>query len=487
MRLDYEMTQGLKIVEVFVDQIESAGDRTERLHASQRKVSVVLREHVSLLRQEAQFVRDLIDPWTRLAKAKDAYRRALRDGDRHAIRTAGRAMMNAQGAADIANGDQPKSVGARAKDFVFRQLLKRTGTEELHTVGLGGEILSGFGKSLMSNPLKSIGSMLGGGAEIAAGAEGGLAIAGMGAAALTPVGIAALAVVEGFDKVAEAAKKVWEAAIEAASHLNSIGVGRFLSGGDSHQQAQLSGIAAALGMSPEEMGGVARQFGEGMTSTPEGRIAASQAGIDPIGGRYGSHNHAKRLLEAFEYVRSRSEEDAQRWVYSAQLPPEIAGQVRMWSPDTWKRMKGTGTAYSAGDERLGADFLAELEIFKGHVKEIGMAFKTKALPPLTAGLKILNNVMAWIADKAKWLADHLHQIPYIGTLFPRLLPDEKKQETAVQRNTAAIDRLTDTLEDGIYGDAAAAASKALPGGMERWMTIDKHAYSSRLLVGGIAL
>lgn len=486
MRLDYEMTQGLKIVEVFVDQIESAVDHTEQLHASQRKVSVTLREHVSLLRQEAQFVRDLVDPWTRLAKAKDAYRQALRQGDRDAIKSAGRVMMNAQSAADLADGSSPKSVGTRAKDFVFRQLLKRTGTEELHTAGLGGEILSGFGKSFLSNPMKGLGSSLGGGAEIAAGAEGGMAIAGMGAA-LTPIGIAALAVVEGFDKVAEAAQKIWEAAVEAASHLASIGVGRFLSGGSPQEQAQLNGIAAALGMSPEEIGGVARQFGDGLTSSSQGRVAAVQAGIDPLGGRFGSHNNAKRLLDALEYVRNRPDEDAQRWLYSSQLSPEIAGKVRMWSPETWKRVKSSETTYSPGHEKMGADFLAQIEEFKTRVKAIGMEFKMQVVPILSTGLRILNTVMKWIGDSAKWLAHNLRLIPFIGQFLPPPLPEEKRQETAIHRNTAAIDRLTDTLEDGIYGDAAAAASRAMPGGMERWMTLDKQAYSHRLLVGGISL
>lgn len=466
---------GLQFLDMFVDHMAEAAEGAERLTAAQRSLSEVLREQLSLLQAQSRSLRDTGELASRLAGARDRYRAALRQGDKDEIAHSGKQLIDVHGAASL---DGAATFGKKLEHTLFTQLLRRTGTEEIHAAGLGGEVLESF-----------LG--IGKGAAGGAGAE----IAALGAS-LHPVGIAALALVESFDLLKEvakglwtAAKELWQATSEAAHRMAAAGVGRFISGGTPHEQAKLTALGSLMDMTPEEIGGVARQFGETITSTPRGRVSAIEAGIDPYGGRFGNLDHADRLLRALDHVhRAKSDEEANRWITYSGLDPAMAAKVRNLSDGTWERLLKSSQARSPIEESFGMEFAAQLQIIKNCLSDIKTNLLSSLIPIFTIGMRAVGDVLGFVAENADLLRVALSSLPVIGPYFSAPpIPREPPEQTELKRNTEAVHRLTDVMEDGIYGDAAAAARKAAPSGMESWWTLDRTAYNQKLVLGGISL
>lgn len=519
MRLEIQIGgfDGLQFLDAFVGQMETAADSASRLADAQRSLGTVLKSQMEDLRRQGQAVRDLADPWERLARAKERYNEALKSGDYSQMRSAKYQLAMAQGSADQAQNvvhGESKPIGQQVKSHLFNQLLKRTGLEEIHSSGAGGQILSKMISGIKAKGFNKLAGLFGRGAAGAAqagtavtGAEGaavagagaagasaaggaGMAIAGTGAvAALGPIGIAVLALIVHFELLEAAVQAVWEAANQAADALSKVASGRFVSGGNPQEQAHLNAIGSMIGMGPNEISEVARNFGEAVTTDPSAKAEAARIGINPHGGGYGDQNDARRLLKALEDIRAQPNQFAAKaQARKLKFDEGVASQVYNLNDDTWKRLTGSVLPRSPQEEKLGVEFMAELQIFRNNLDSVVNMITSKTLPHLLFGMRLFNKFMGTMRDGLKYVVDYLMNIPFVKNLVDRIAGDnEKRQQTAVEQNTEAVRRLTDTLEDGVYGDAAAAARRALPKGMEAWRTYDSNAYGQRLQLGGIAL
>lgn len=520
MRLEIQIGgfDGLQFLDAFVGQMETAADSASRLADAQRTLGTVLKNQMEDLRRQGQAVRDLADPWERLARAKERYNEALKSGDYSQMRSAKYQLAMAQNSADQAQNvvhGESKPIGQQVKSYLFNQLLKRTGLEEIHASGSGGQILSKMMTGFKAKGFNKLAGLFGRGAAgvapaggaAAVGAEGaaaagagaagasaaggaGMAIAGTGAvAALGPIGIAVLALIVHFELLKAAVQAVWEAANQAAQALSQVAAGRFVSGGTPDEQAKLNAIGGLVGMGPEEISDVARNFGENLSTNPKARAEAAARGISAFGGPYGDQNDARRLLEAIERIRAEPNQFAAKSLSrKLDLPDELASQIYLQSDESWARLKQSVTARSPQEEKLGVEFMAELQIFRNNLDSIVNMITSKTLPQLLFGMKLFNKFMGVMRDGVKVVVDYLMNIPFVKNLIDRIAGDnEKRQQSAIEQNTQAVQRLTDALEDGVYGDAAAAARRAVPRGMEAWRTFDKNAYGQRMMVGGIAL
>ncbi len=472
-----------------------------------------------------EFMDRFVDQLERAADAQDRLNESTKNGNQTR-----RALPALSGSGAVPSAMEGTRVMQTVQQLISKSL-----------PGAGG--IGGGRASLFSGP--SVGGV----------GSAGFRIAGMGgqlASALGGAAGSALSLGVALHGVLGPISALAGAAIRAATHLKEIAAARFVAGSSTEEMAKLSAIASAFGMSPSQAAGTARSWYDAAQNNPVAQAAIMQAGGQPFGGPWGNQNAGDQWMKTLEYARRLPESQARSFATRAGLDPSVVGQARLIEDTQWNRLKSSVPKRSKADEAAGIRLMTEFQMSWNHLESIFGSFARLLLPTANSKLRSLNEFLAqfsvrlgevidritkskiWKATfgdesgdgkKARSIADipfdiagNPHKVFGGAAMDPFFGPIEKKwdelfgsggQKSAGRtaggvadqvinsqaQNTRAINRLTDTLENGFYGRGADAGRRAVPAGLEAnivrgldaWQAYDRSLKNLSMAMGGISI
>lgn len=223
----------------------------------------------------------------------------------------------------------------------------------------------------------------------------------------------------------------------------------------------LNRIGSLLG---GDMAGRARQFRETIASNGIAMDAAMRAGINPIKDPFGRTDYGADFLKALKQIAFASSEAEARRLAQLYGQPDMARAYYL-SDSTKRYMLNQGEkAPSRASMQAAEEFTFWLEDFK----RVGMEFVREVGAPLLSGLSKVTRFLVGLAQGLKSIGEFIANSPILSAIVYGLIGaigggDGKKVQTALDRNTAAINANTRALGDqrGIYGGGQ-RAQRALP-------------------------
>lgn len=286
----------------------------------------------------------------------------------------------------------------------------------------------------------------GNGAGLGAILNGGLAGGGGGIAALAgPVAIAGAAVTA----FSMAVKKGVEV-IKAATAANIMLGG---SGRQSHAAARAAGFAGV------NVGSITGNIGQGGLA---GAIGAGM-GVSPVRGFFGDTNDAAAFLRIVNAIGKMSYADARR--YAIGLGDPNLAKYALLNEGTRNRLASSQTGgISGSDMRASAEMDANLSLLGDSIGRFArtaaspfLKFASVQLDQLSRTVSLFSLALsvgfAPVKSALDWLADWYNRIT-----------GNKSGRSPMDKNTKAIEDLTQTIKDGTYGGGDRAAN-ARPRGM----------------------
>jgi hypothetical protein len=258
-----------------------------------------------------------------------------------------------------------------------------------------------------------------------------------------------------------AASKTITAALDSTNEYLSAVRASQVSGGGSFQQANAGVLLQqSLGINPG-------QIGKGLMSG-YGPIAAAGAGVSPFGGPFGNNNYNEKGLKVLDWIRSSRDLDQARRRSELAGSPEAA-QVHMLTNTTYQMLRNPSNAVPGQQAGISAEFTANMGIFANNFQQLLSVFSGPVMSIASDGLKALNIAFTQLAPAFKILGEGLDILAKSSGLHMLLDLVEAisgnggdSHKDAVKRNTDAVEDLTKTMREGVYGGGPNAQS-ALPG------------------------
>lgn len=239
------------------------------------------------------------------------------------------------------------------------------------------------------------------------------------------------------------------------SYRNALVMG----GGTTGDARTATRIQSAIGV---DVSGVGRNLMSGY-----GPVAAAGAGVNPLGGPFGDMNYTEKGLKILDYIRRATNFNEARRRAELSGSPEAAG-VNLLTPTTYNRLRSTqaGEA-SEGNIRNQAEFQANVAILKDSFGQLESALSSpvvKELAGAAAGLsdlfETLNKLPNVTGIQLK-LAGFINSIGPLGTIMHLLqmigvVGGSNEHTDATQDNTKAIQNLTRSINQGVYGGGSRA-------------------------------
>jgi hypothetical protein len=300
------------------------------------------------------------------------------------------------------------------------------------------------------------------------GANGGLMpLVGQLARLLGPVGTLGLAVID-------VTKHLFDLAKQASETGNAFAEARGVSGGTVGQTGQLGAFGAAMGISPQEMAGLSRGLNQSITRTGNGMIGAGMTGVHGDFLPLGAGNSSETAIRVIEGLRRLNDSQGfQKAAEAAQLMGPEAEKLLYTvhlTQDTVNALKRDGEElsriYGEGFQNKSAEFTTSLNRFQESFKALGAVSIEPFLLPfaeftnemtdlvqLGSDLKIFNGTLSNFTE-------NLHLLGSPLTFLSELLKHfrgggktqaQKDQENALNRNSEAVNRNTDSKRDGSFG------------------------------------
>lgn len=239
------------------------------------------------------------------------------------------------------------------------------------------------------------------------------------------------------------------AAIKASQDIASFGAAARVSGTSYGKMGKAAGLGGAIGLSPEQMSGIAAQLAGELGTPGIGMAIGSKYGIEDIGGNnafIGKFDRMATLLDAINKMLAVSDEEAVEMARGLKaLEPflqlrDMSPEMRSNAMDAMKEMYSPEMVRQAADFR-GALFLAEVQLKK--------AF-------LWAG-KFLMDIFKPLLDIIAWIGKQLN-LDFADKIKDSLQSSEK----ATRENTNALMQHMDGMRNMFGGGDR--GSGAIPAG-----------------------
>jgi len=295
------------------------------------------------------------------------------------------------------------------------------------------------------------------------GAGGGLMpLVGQLSGLLGPEGLAFAAVAEAGMKAARALYDMTADAADAGRTFSNLS---FASGSGPQDTARLASMGNAIGLSPEQMGGLAQSFNQRITTDPVAMGYGAELGVQNAPGQFGNQDWGENLITAIDHLRT--VKDPQRQLLEARNTGlEAALPFTKLSEQTWDRLKEDSKANSGV---MTPDFQGkslEFTASTGRMKEgLDLASASLTGPFMDAITGVQNFIgnelhsktaLAFLSGSAE--AGLNSVTGGLGGVVLALLGGGSKsdpqaaQTDALNKNTAAVQAQTAVMQQGAYGN-----------------------------------
>ena len=259
--------------------------------------------------------------------------------------------------------------------------------------------------------------------------------------------------------------------------------GNMLEANTSATSAQaLNKVGSLLG---GDMAGRARQFRDTIGSNGIAMDAAMRAGISPIKDPFGRTDYGADFLKALKQVAFAGSEQEAKRLSQIYGQPDMARAYYLSDSTKQYMLNQSEKAPTKASMQAAEEFTFWLEDFK----RVGMEFVREVGAPMLSGLSKVVKFFVGLAQGLKAIGNYIANSAVLSALIYGAIGalggggDGKKAQSALDKNTAAINANTRALGDGrgIYGGGQ-RAQRALPSRI-RGKYLNERAYRQALSTG----
>lgn len=275
-----------------------------------------------------------------------------------------------------------------------------------------------------------------------------------------------------------AASAIVDLARASADAANSFTRLQIMAGSGTRDTSTLQGIAAAIGVSPEQMGSTAQSLQSNITGSPMGRAAGMQLGVYNLPGLYGKQDYGQQLITAINNL-SKIEDPTRRLALARAAGIESVLPLTYMSQQQRSYMQPDANLRSSlmtpEFQQESADFQASLGRVQQAVQNFLVAVGPSVLPEITGLFNAVADgvnavAQAWAQNKGM-IQDAIGA--WLTVVNPVLGINYLENMSKADSSAAMIDNTKATRDNtralvgqpGMYGSTRRSWSDALPVGL----------------------